>query len=121
MITLGQNLLIMNNTQHPFFTTDNNGFNFRSLCDYYEREINDEHAFHPDWHYFRFVDDNTIIFEPFETLGYAQWTSLIKIKRDNNGVWSHSQADAVVSGDDTIPPHDPEPYITSTDPDWNTL
>jgi len=120
----GQKLAHHNmNTQHPFFTSDNNGFNLRSLNDYYCREISgldDDEAFYPKYDYFRFVDNNTIIFEDTMTGAYPSWTQLVKIKYEN-GVWSHAQATCSVNDDNVIPSHDPEPYITSTDPDWNNL
>ena len=116
-----------NNTQNPFFTTDNNGFNMRSVGEYFHTEVEGTpedatyDAFDPEWQYFRVVDNNTIIFESEMTSSYAQWAHLIKIKRDNNGVWSHSSATAEVYGDNPLPRHECESYITDTEPDWNTL
>ena len=129
MFTLGQKLAHHNmNTQHPFFTTDNNGFNMRTISAYFhaydgcpEDAIYD--AFDPEWHYFRFLDNNTIIFELIETDSYPHWTELIKAKYEN-GVWSHAQATCMLNDDNVIPESfksDPERYITRTDPDWNTL
>jgi len=127
MFTLGQKLAHHNmNTQHPFFTTDNNGFNMRSVGAYYFTEVEElpeyatDDAFDPEWDYFRVVDDNTIIFECETTRSYPSWTHLIKIKYEN-GVWSNSCAECTVNDDNEIPLHDPEPYITYTDSAWNTL
>ena len=92
MITLRQNLQIMNNsgrllrTQHPFFTTDNNGFNMRSVGQYYYTEVEEcpedaiYDAFNPVWDYFKVVDDNTIIFETQTSSCCPSWAHLIKIR-----------------------------------------